>query len=154
MTLYRYDTSVPVPAGRTTTSNYQLLTGSETTSRFGSATATDIIQEGGVSRPSSFAGFYLGIRDTGTCGLPVQRLVIYYKVCEAKTGELVTFAEEALPLTSAGSGVYSGSCVPNASAVTSLIVDINSVTGNCTERATGGARCECDAGFYRVNGTL
>ena len=154
VTLYRYDTSVPVPAGRTTTSNYQLLTGSETTSRFGSATTTTMIQETGVSRPSVFAGFYLGVRDTGTCGFPVQRMVIYYKVCEAKTGELVTFPEEALPLESAGSGVYSGSCVPNAHAVTSLMVDINSVTGNCTERATGGARCECDAGYYRANGTF
>ena len=154
VTLYRYDTSVPVPAGRTTTSNYQLLTGSETTSRFGSASTSSMIQETGVSRPSSFTGFYLGIRDTGTCGFPVQRVIIYYKVCEAKTGELVTLPEEALPLESAGSGVYSGRCVPNASAVTSLMVDINSVTGSCTERATGGARCECDAGYYRFNGTF
>ena len=155
VTLYRYDTSVPVSsAGRNTTSNYQLLTGSETTSRFGSATTTSMIQETGVSRPSSFAGFYLGIRDTGTCGLPVQRMIIYYKVCEAKTGELVTFPEEALPLTSACGGVYSGSCVPNACAVTSLMVDINSVTGSCTERATGGARCECDAGYKRDNKTF
>ena len=155
VTLYRYDTSVPVPpAGRITTSNYHLLIGSETTSRFGSASTTTMIQETGVPRSSSFTGFYLGIRDTGTCGFPVQRVIIYYKVCEAKTGKLVTLPEEALPLESAGSGVYSGGCVPNAHAVTSLMVDINSVTGSCTERATGGARCECDAGYYRVNGTL
>ena len=152
VTLSRYDrNSVGNAAQQIDPSNYQYLTGSETTSQFGTGTTGGGVRVTGIERPSSFTGFYLGIQDTGTCGT-VRRVLVYYLVCPARVSGLVSFPQTPVPLQSSANTVYSGSCAPNSHAVTSLEVEITSTTSVCTERALGGARCECDAG-YSINGT-
>ena len=152
VTLFRYDrNSVGNAAQQSNPSNYQYLTGSETTSQFGTGTTGGGVQVTGIERPSSFTGFYLGIQDTGTCGT-IRRVLVYYLVCPARVSGLVSFPQTPVPPRSSANTVYLGSCAPNSHAVTSLEVEITSTTSVCTERAPGGARCECNAG-YSINGT-
>ena len=152
-TVYRYDTNIPDSSSRTNTSKYELLTGDEMTSRFGFASSNSELQVRDIVRPPQFDGFYLGIRDTGTCGAVLLRMIIYYVVCPARVNGLVNFPEVAVPRKSAPNDEYSASCAPNSHAVTSLVVDINSTTSECTERADGEAKCQCDGGYYQFNET-
>jgi len=155
VTLYRYDTSTPVPTNdKTNISNYQYLTGDRDTSMFGSAGNTIMFQVKRVLRPSNYDGFCLGIRDTGTCGTPLIRMIVYYKICPARISGLVNFAEHSVPPINAPNSSYSGSCAPNSHNMTSLVVDIHSPTSECTERAVGGARCKCNGGYYQFNETF
>jgi len=150
VTGYLYDTDSPSEQARVNTGNYRFLTGSDTSSRF--SQPAEVIEVIEVARPPGSDGFYFAIRATGTCS-SVLRVIIYYKVCLAMVKGLVIFPEVPLPPRSGPDEAYSASCAPNSHSITSLMVDITSSAGNCTERDPRGAQCECNAGYYRLNDT-
>ena len=152
VTAYRYDSNSEVDrSAQIDPSNYQYLTGLESTSQFGTWSRFDGFQVREISR-SNFTGFYFSIRDSGTCAV-VRRVLIYTVVCPAKVSGLVIFPETPVPPQTSDNNTYLGRCAPNSHAVTSLEVEISNVSRVCVERAHGGARCQCDAGYYIWNAT-
>ncbi len=95
------------------------------------------------------AGVHLGIKDTGTCG-HISRMILYYTVCLSKQVGLVLYPEYPSPARNGPDEVFTVSCVCNAHNITSLDIIASSKSGECSDAAVGGARCECDAG-YKIN---
>ena len=62
-----------------------------------SGATRQVSQNHALTRPSNREGFYLGIRDEGTCG-DVIRIIVYYVVCPRRVEGLVTYPETALPV--------------------------------------------------------
>lgn len=156
VTLYRYDRNTK--ANKKTQTNilnyvYTPMFGTEESSRLeqsgSSGTVSKLIR---MDRPDNFNGFYMGIRDEGTCG-SINRMIIYYLVCPARVVGLVNYNEAALPSQSSSNTMFNAVCAPNAHNVTSLEVTIFSATGTCEDNAFGGARCECNPGYFKSNPT-
>ena len=149
---YRYDVNGVVSASEVTdVSNYKDLNGTKEDSQWR-------IPEGvnanglysatlNMLRPDpEMSGFYLGLRDPGTCG-QVSRIIIYYNVCLAKQVDLVVYPEFAVPPRNGPNEEFLAQCVCNAHNVTSLTVTSFSESGICEDNAPTGAKCECDAGY-------
>ncbi len=148
LTAYRYDTNTASETARTNYTSYNLLTGSESSSRY---SASSMLIE--TVRPSGINGFYFSLRDTGACAT-VVRVIIYYRVCAPMVNGLVIFPEVAVPPRSSLNEAYNATCAPNSHPVTSLTVDITSSTSVCTVRDPRGAQCECNAGYIRFGDTV
>lgn len=150
VTLYRYDSDVQVSVTeRIDTSRYTPLFGDEVSSRLqpppGATSQVSTTLD--LTRPEPrMKGFYLGIKDTGTCG-EVNRMTIHYNICPASQNELVVYPEVATPPKGGPDAVFQAQCVDNAHSTTSL--EINAFSGNstCMDQVFGGARCECDGGY-------
>ena len=148
MTLYRFDVDDPVDDSiRTNPNNYVPLFGTEENSKLQQLEAPIIDQTLSLLRPASKTrGFYLGIRDTGTCG-QVYRLITYYTACQERQNELVHYRRVATPPVGGANTVFSAECESNAHNVTSLDVNVFGGNSTCRDVAVGGARCECDSGY-------
>ena len=154
VTLYQYNhNGIANDAERTNTSNYQPLFGSVEASRLQqpSGATREVGQTLSLTRPSNSDGFYLGIRDEGTCG-DVIRIIVYYVVCPLRVEGLVTYPETALPVQNSSDIVFDAVCAPNAHNTTTLEVIASSNSNNCSAKEMGGAICQCNAG-YVLNST-
>lgn len=134
---------------RRNTNNYQPLFDNEESSRL----QQPPFPVRGVSetlrflRPQSGSkGFYLGVRDNGTCGL-VNRMILYYTVCHARQSGLVEYPQTATPPKDGPASVFDAKCVDNAHNVTSLQVKAFGENNTCIDVVAGGARCECNEGY-------
>lgn len=151
VTVYKYSQpSKATPADIKNPGNYVLITGSAESSRLEQSARKspgdyNILA---ANRPPSDNYFSCGFKDEGTCG-SIKRVIIYYIVCPSNVNGLVHYREVSLPPRSSPNSVYSASCAPNAHNVTSLDVVIISDKSTCKDRAPGGARCECDAGYHQ-----
>ena len=148
VTLYRYDANSRVSETlQTDKNNYKPFFGDETSSRLQQPPPpTSIVRETrDMIRPKN-NGFYLGIRDSGTCG-SVSRIILYYTVCKERQTELVVYPEFATPPQNGPDEIFDARCVDNAHNVTSLQVTAFSRNSSCRDVITGGARCECNAGY-------
>ena len=88
-------------------------------------------------------GFYLGIKDTGTCG-SIKRLQFYYLVCPSAAVHLVRYPEVALPPDGVTSPtVAQATCVANAELDSGESADI---------RAFHDGRCEFDVSCHCLEG--
>ena len=156
MTLYRYDrNNMTNKNDRINIMNYNTpMFGTIASSRLeASGSASTLTKNESLVPTNNFNGFYMGIKDVGTCG-QISRIIIYYLVCPAKVIGLVKFNEIPVPLRTASNFVYSASCVANAHNVTNLEVTIFSASSTCVEKASGGARCECNQGYFLLNTSL
>ena len=108
-------------------------------------------QEGAMSltfsfeRPDSDEGFYLGFRDTGTCGT-ISRVRVYYTVCASKVDGLTSYPSLPLPAqNSQESNIAYAYCAYNS---------FNSVASGYKAYGNGrceyGARCVCRPGYEEV----
>ncbi len=108
-----------------------------------SGTITQSIDNFGFNTDES--GFYLAIRDRGTCIL-ISRLTVFYNACPGETVNLVVRPETIAPMV--GSGIQlsvNASCVDNSSPVG------NDFWLKCLDSgdwvAAASSRCECNTGF-------
>ena len=149
VTLYQYNLNgTASDAERTNPSNYQPLFGTVEASRLQqpSGATRQVSQNHALTRPSNREGFYLGIRDEGTCG-DVIRIIVYYVVCPRRVEGLVTYPETTLPVQGSSDIVFNAVCAPNAHNTTTLEVIASSSNHSCSAKATGGASCQCNAGY-------
>ena len=147
VTLYRFDTNSIVPTSTLTNpAKYIPLfgPGTETTdSRLQQVGTTDIGVVRSFETSGNYAGFHLGIRDTGTCG-QVKRIFLYYKPCKELLDGLVYYLELVRPPASSPNPCYTAEacCAPNAHSTTSLTYRA------CNDgRCERNVRCECDPGY-------
>jgi hypothetical protein len=98
--------------------------------------------------PVGTTGFYLGIEDTGTCGF-ISRLIVYYTVCPERRNGLVIYPEFAHPPKAGPDEVFEAKCVCNAHPVTNMNVTAFAGNGTCEDQDEGGAKCECDDGYFQ-----
>lgn len=149
VTLYGYNRdSIASHGDRINPSNYQPLFGDALSSRLEQPSGS-VMQIGltlRLTRPANSNGFYLGLRDEGTCG-SITRLIVYYIVCPARQEGLIIYPEVTVPAQNSLDIVFNASCVANAHSVTTLQVTAFSSNGSCSPVASGGPACECDAGY-------
>ena len=85
-------------------------------------------------------GFYLGIRDNGTC-VGISRVIVYRDNCQSFQRGLVLYPDAPAPVS--GSESITISCVPNA-------VVSGSTQVTCHSNGTWGPEnpvCECQPGY-------
>ena len=151
VTLHRFDTNAIEPISRQNDSaNYYIPLfgpGTETTdSRLQQVGTTDVGVVRSFETPGNYAGFYLGIQDTGTCG-QVKRIFLYYTPCKELLDGLVYYPELVRPPAgSPNPNIAEACCAPNAHSTTSLTFRAFS-DGRCERDVI----CECDAG-YEIGG--
>ncbi len=124
------------PVAAKNTSNYALI---QTLNTQVSGTTTIAMESVGFNTDES--GFYLAIRDLGTC-IIISRLIVFYNVCPGKTVNFVVRPETLAPTV--GSLNVNASCVDNSSPVGNDFLLICLESGNWVDDST---RCECDTGF-------
>lgn len=147
VTLYRFDANRLEPKSeRLDPSNYVPLfgPGTETTeSRLQQESSSHINIKSLRSflAPRSHTGFYLGIRDTSTCG-KVSRIIIYYTPCHSYREGLVSYPEVIRPPEgSLFPNVAHACCAPHSHNTTS-----RSVRAYNDGRCDFSVKCECDKG--------
>ena len=130
--LYVWEAAEPDAATAADTTNYRFI-----------ATIPADLTPLAIQFHTEDAGFYLGIRDTGTC-VELHRTLVYYDLCPAMTLGLVSASVGA-----AGSVGIRGQCASNSSPVS------DSATLNCSLdkvwRITSG--CECNPGYQLLSGS-
>ena len=136
--LSKYETSTVNPVAAMNTSNYALIR-TLTTQVSESGTTTKATENFGFNTNES--GFYLAIRDTGTCIL-ISRLIVFYNVCPGEPVNFVVRPETIAPTV--GSLNVNASCVDNSSPVGDDFSLTCLESGNWVDDST---RCECDTGF-------
>ena len=153
VTLFRYDTDQIANHGeRINPGNYQPLFDSIEASRLEHPAgdlnpSLNLIQEiKGLARPANRTGFYLGLRDEGTCGT-ISRIIAYYVVCPARVENLVSYPETAVPVRNSSDIIFNAHCVSNSHNITTLEMIAFSDNSTCSPVADGGAMCECDGGY-------
>ena len=90
--------------------------------------------------PLSQSGFYLGIRDNGTCVI-VSRVLVYYSVCEAGSEGLVRVDQN----TSAGNTLQ-GHCVENSESTSDSVPPLLECQESGQWRVVSG--CQCSAHYF------
>ncbi len=145
--MYKYDTSgIVLMSDRQDTSNYNPMFG-----RYGSqlGTSATLLVRSFVTTGKK--GFYIGIKDGGTCG-QIRGIVIYYTPCKKRQDGLVNYPELVRPPNSSLPNEGMACCAPNSHPTTSLTFRAHSATDGTTgdEGCERNVRCECDAG-YRLN---
>lgn len=152
VTVYRYGVNGPVSTGsQTNPNNYIPLygEGNEVSSRLQQPPqpVRDVQKTLSLLRPEPRTnGFYLGFRDTGTCG-QVNRVIVYYTACHERQNELVLYPKVGTPPVDGSDEIFYAECVSNAHNITSLQVKAFSENGTCRDVSEGGARCECNTGY-------
>ena len=110
-------------------------------SRLKQVGSTDITVVRSFRPPGDYTGFYLGIRDTGTCG-QVKRIFLYYEPCKKMQKGLVNCPEVVRPPAGSGPNIAEACCAPNSHNTTSRTVRAHS-NGTCE----CDVMCESDAGY-------
>ena len=139
--LHRFDTNSPNDIDRINPENYDFC--------FGNINASKLKQDPRIRdtqivkrflRPNT-SHTYFGVQDIGTTG-QVQRLMVYYKVCQKNEKGLQMYPEIPLPPESSNKRTMRlAQCVPHAHNVTSL--ETYAYSNRCVQNVT----CECDAGY-------
>ena len=136
ISIYRYTTNGSNPVQQTDSTNYRYF------GRFYRSSSTYTAR---LERPSSDEGFYLGFRDTGTCGT-ISQVRVYYKVCASKVDGLTFYPSLPLPAQS--------SQEPNIAYAYCAYNSFNSLASGYKAYGNGrceyGARCECRLGYEEV----
>ncbi len=136
--LWKYETSTVNPVAAMNTSNYALI---RTLTIQVSGATTIATENFGFNTDES--GFYLAIRDPGTC-IIISRLIVFYNVCPGETVNLVVRPETLAPTV--GSLNVNASCVDNSSPVIGDDISLTCLeSGNWI--AAASTRCECNTGF-------
>ena len=134
LSLYVWETSAPNATSAANTDNYHFI------ANFSSGTTPLTIDF-----PSAqHTGFYLGIRDNGTCVDSLDRVLVYYVTCGAATVGLARVGEAVFSSDSA----VRGECVANSVAIEEtgpLLV--------CSERGewSVASGCHCSTQHYMDN---
>ena len=136
LTFHRYDRDQPNSAAQVNTGNYNQLQQID----YPNPGFMDVTATFTFLRPGARQGFYLGIKDTGTCG-SIRRLQVYYLVCPGAAVHLVTYPELALPPD--GVTTDEASCVANAELDSGESADI---------RAFHDGRCDYDVSCHCLEG--
>ncbi len=136
--LLKYETSAVNPVAAMDTSNYALI---RTLATQVSGTTTNTTENFGFNTVES--GFYLAIRDPGTCML-ISRLIVFYNVCPGETVNLVVRPGTLAPTVGQQLNV-NASCVDNSSPVGDDFSLRCLDSGNWV--AATSSRCECNTGF-------
>ena len=106
LSLYVWRTSMIDSVAATDTSRYQFA------ANFSSPSSATETQHLTINLPSVVeSGFYLGIRDNGSC-VTITRLLVYYTVCESSTVGLVRV--NGTLFSSASDAAVQGVCVDNS----------------------------------------
>ncbi len=95
------------PVAAIDTDNYTLI---RTLTTQVSGTITTTTEQFGFTTNES--GFYLAIRDPGTC-ICISRLIVFYNACPGETVNLVVRPETIAPTV--GSGIQLNALIPPAS---------------------------------------
>lgn len=134
LSLYVWETSAPDDISAADTNNYHFI---------GNMTADS--SELTLTFMTQHSGFYLGIRDNGTCvgGMnlgALNRVLVTYKSCPSDTVGLVSVAEAV-----AGTEGVPGQCVGNSSAV-----EGGGALLSCSDSGDWSvlSGCECDRGYW------
>ena len=131
---------------RTNTDNYQPLFGTEENSRVERPENinSDVDELRDFTRPSNFQGFYIAVRDTGSCGA-IRRIILYYVVFLGRTDTLTNCPDLPLPVINGRmNSSLSCTCIGNSSGLREgALIRSCDPTGACTD----GGSCECDGGF-------
>ena len=136
--LHRFDTNSPNDIDRMNPENYNIITKLQQDPRGGD---TQIVKR--FLRPNT-SHTYFGIQDIGTTG-QVQRLMVYYKVCQKTEKGLQVYPEIPLPPESSNERtIRLAQCVPHAHNVTSL--ETYAYSNRCEQNVT----CECDSGYEKT----
>ena len=138
--LLKYETSTVNPVAAIDTGNYALIR--TLTTQASGTTTTTTEQFGFITNQS---GFYLAIRDRGTCIL-ISRLIVFYNTCPGETVNLVVRPETIAPTV--GSGIQlnvNASCFANSSPVGDAFSLKCLESGNWV--AVPSSRCVCNTGF-------
>ena len=149
VTLYGYQSDT-MTSQRTNPSNYQPLFGDAVSSRLQQplGESQQVSETLRLTRPANSNGFYLGVRDEGTCG-QVDRIIAHYLVCPSRVDGLVSYPETAVPAQNFPDIIFDAVCTPNSDNTTTLQVRASNAgtTSRCTPLAAGGAVCRCNAGY-------
>ena len=143
--LYRFDTNSTNEDERIKPENYNYYLDNEEASKLkqeGLTGDTQIVKY--FQRPNT-SHTYFGIQDIGTNG-QVQRLMVYYKVCQKNQAGLAIYPEVPLPRHTSGSSdriMRLAQCVAHAHNITSL--ETYAYNDQCVQNV----ECECDAGYER-----
>ncbi len=138
--LLKYETSSVNPVAARDTSNYVAI---RTLTTQVSGNTTNTTENFGFNTDES--GFYLAIRDPGTC-IFISRLMVFYYTCPGETVNLVVRPETIAPTI--GSGIQlnvNASCFENSSPVGDDFSLKCLESGNWV--AAVSSRCECHTGF-------
>ena len=140
--VYRYITNSPtLPStsnnGFMNTANYQLV---DKVNRIDTGRYTAVVV---FEMQTSQTGFYLAIRDEGTC-LLISRLLVHRHYCREKQIGLVRYSDTPAPIT--GSASVDVSCADNAQSSSSATVTCDSEGQWGPEMPT----CGCSPG-YEIN---
>ncbi len=141
MDLLKHETSTVNPVAAMNTSNYALIR-TLTTQVSGTGTGTTTIAMEMFGFNTDESGFYLAIRDRGTCVI-ISRLIVFYNVCPGETVNWVVRPETIAPTV--GSLNVNAFCVDNSSPVGDDFSLTCLESGNWV--APPSTRCECDTGF-------
>ena len=141
VTVYRYDTNVPVKNLQTDPNRYTPITGNVMTSRLqqDQQQSGDITVELRFNRPLGFRGLYLGFRDTGTCG-QIKRFQVYYRIAPPVDVGLLSCPE--VPLATGRTSLSPCSCA-EYSATTGNLERMCSDNEECSELP----ECICNGGY-------
>ena len=142
--VYRYERNGRSDAAARTTSNYQLTQRIQQPNGFAQRT----YQKSFTFIPSgNFNGFYIGIRDTGTC-VNIQRIQVYYRTFQPTApvdpDPAVICPRTSLPPAGTTASVTC-SCPGNSVATSSLQLTCHP-DGTCT----GNPRCRCHDGYQKL----
>ena len=86
-------------------------------------------------------GFYLGIKDTGTCG-SIERITVYYRVIPSRTDGLIEYPEIPLPPVRSSDRITRvASCAVDS---TGSNLELTANSGRVVE---GNPSCLCNPGY-------
>ena len=127
-TMYLYESNGTDNAERTNPANYNQLQALSANNR------------GTFTFEPSATGFYLGVQDTGTCGT-INRIILYYRVCPARSIGLGTTLDIPFPPTGSAPTRGNITCADNSIAMTPNV--------SCAADGTfaGSPDCRCYPGF-------
>ena len=155
--LLKYETSTVNPAAAIDTGSYVAI---RTLTTQVSGTITTTTENFGFTTDET--GFYLAIRDPGTC-IHISRLFVFYNACPGETVNLVVHPETIAPPV--GSGIQlnvNASCIQNSSLIYQyywyynfIDADLSLIcleSGNWIAVSSRSSRssCMCNTGFFPI----
>ena len=136
--LYRFDANAYNAASQTDPNNYVHLKTLQQTSGRPQVDKTRFI------KPPGYNGFYIAIKDNGTCGT-IKRIQAYYEVCHGSLIHLLEYPVVSLPpRDSPIPNTGTAECVANAESTSSLEVYSYS-DGTCNFNVD--TACQCVGGY-------
>jgi len=138
--VYHYERNGRNDAAARTTSNYKFVRRIQQPNGFAQRTyrtSFTFIPSG------NFNGFYVGVKDTGTC-INIQRIQVYYRSFQPATVDPVICPGTGLPPAGI-TALVTCSCSANSVATSSLQMTCHS-DGTCT----GNPTCQCLEGYQEL----